>query len=87
MRFPTLSGDATSRLLLDFLLVHHPAHFHVSELIREFGDPDDDLPRRELVVRDALARLDGSGLIHRTSSGFVFASWAALRARELISEL
>jgi DNA-binding transcriptional regulator PaaX len=86
MRLPTFQGDAIARPLLDFLLVHHPAHFHLSELVREFADPTDDLGTQELLVTEALARLEGSGLIHRTAGGFVFASWTALRAKELISE-
>lgn len=86
MRLPTFQGYAIARPLLDFLLVHHPAHFHISELVREFADPKDDLRDQERLVTEALARLDGSALIHRTSGGFVFASWTALRAKELISE-
>lgn len=86
MRLPTFPGDAVARPLLDFLLVHHPAHFHLSELVREFADPKDDLRDQELLVTEALARLQACALIHRTAGGFVFASWTALRAKELISE-
>lgn len=86
MELPAFPGDAVARPLLHFLLVHHPAHFHISELVREFANPQDDPQHQELVVSEALARLDGHALVHRTSSGFVFASRTALRAKEAIAE-
>ena len=45
------------------------------ELVREIGD--------RVAVADALARLYGSGLVHRLAGGFMFASRAAARASRL----
>jgi hypothetical protein len=47
----------------------------VDELIRDIG--------QRLGVVDALAKLHGLGLIHRTSDNFVFATRPAVRAKEL----
>lgn len=47
----------------------------VDELIRDIG--------QRLGVVDALAKLHGLGLIHRTNDNFVFATRPAVRAKEL----
>jgi hypothetical protein len=47
----------------------------VEELVRDIG--------QRLGVVDALAKLHGLGLIHRTSDNFVFATRPAVRAKEL----
>lgn len=63
--------------ILDLLLnndVQRP--WATAEIVREHG--------HETNALDALARLCGTGLIHKTSDGFVFASRAAIRYHELV---
>jgi hypothetical protein len=47
----------------------------VEEIIRERGN--------RLEALDALDRLHGTGLIHRTADGFIFASRAAIRYSQI----
>ena len=47
----------------------------VGEVAREYGD--------RLAAIDAVARLQGAGLIHRTSDDFVFVTRAAARDHEI----
>jgi hypothetical protein len=47
----------------------------IDELIRDIG--------QRLGVVDAIAKLHGLGLIHRTSDDFIFATRTAVRAKEL----
>ena len=68
--------------ILDILIDQHPGLLHVDELARMYGRAtiDDDSARR--IVDDAIAELLACGLVHRLER-FVFATRAALRAREL----
>jgi hypothetical protein len=62
--------------VLDLLLnndVQRP--WAISEVVREYG--------HEMNAIDAIDRLYGAGLIHKTADGFVFASRAAIRYSEL----
>jgi hypothetical protein len=62
--------------ILDLLLnndVQRP--WAIVEVIREYG--------HETNAIDALNRLYGTGLIHKTADGFVFATRAAIRYHEL----
>jgi hypothetical protein len=66
----------TDWFILDLLLnnnVQRP--WATAEVVREYG--------HETNATDALGRLYGAGLIHKTADGFVFASRAAIRYREL----
>jgi hypothetical protein len=47
----------------------------IDELIRDIG--------QRLGVVDAVLKLHGLGLVHRTSDDFIFATRAAVRAKEL----
>ncbi len=63
-------------LILDLLLeagTHRP--WATAEITREYG--------HELNAIDAIDRLHGAGLAHKTSDGFVFATRAAVRYHEL----
>lgn len=69
--------DGIDQAVLDLLLHGDAAGpWAEEELVREIGDG--------VVVRDALARLRGAGLIHQVTDTFVFASRAAVRASRLI---
>ncbi len=66
-------------LILDLLLeegTHRP--WATAEIIREYG--------HELDAIDAIDRLHGAGLAHKTSDGFVFATRAAVRYHELADQ-
>lgn len=67
---------AADRRLLDLLLLEWSGPWTEAEVARELGS--------EVEVRDSLARLVGSGLVHRLDQ-FVFASRSAARAAELES--
>jgi hypothetical protein len=68
--------DSLDQAVLDLLLHGDVAGpWAEEELVREVGD--------RVAVADALARLYGSGLVHRLTGGFVFASRAAVRAGRL----
>jgi hypothetical protein len=58
-----------------FSLTAEDRPWTVEELIREKGD--------RITVEDALAELEGVGLVNRINKRFVCASRAALRAHEL----
>lgn len=57
------------------LLMIERGRLHIDELVRELGDPADD-------VRVAVTTLVGAGLLHR-HDGFVFPTRAAVRFAEL----
>jgi hypothetical protein len=62
--------------ILDLLLGHgNQRPWSTDEVIREHGSQRNAL--------DGIARLHGSGLIHRTPDGFVWATRAAIRADEI----
>jgi hypothetical protein len=65
--------DGTILLLLTLKDAQRP--WSVEEVIRELGSRNNAI--------DAIARLHGVGLIHRTSDDFVWASRAAIRADEI----
>ncbi len=65
--------DGTIMLLLRLPEEQRP--WSVEEVIRELGD------RHK--ATDALIRLHGAGLIHRTSDDFVWATRAAIRADKI----
>lgn len=72
---PTREAEAaTDALVLDLLLRDGPALWTVDELAREVG--------HALDTKDAMARLEAAGLLHRCGE-FVLASRAGVRAREL----
>jgi hypothetical protein len=58
--------------ILDLLLNHDVQRpWAIAEVVREYG--------HETNAIDAIDRLYGAGLIHKTADGFVFASRAAIR--------
>jgi hypothetical protein len=66
----------TDWFVLDLLLndeVQRP--WAIAEVVREHG--------HETNAIDAIDRLHGAGLAHKTSDGFVFATRAAIRYREI----
>jgi hypothetical protein len=65
--------DGTILLLLTLNDAQRP--WSVEEVIRELGSRNNAI--------DAIARLHGVGLIHRTSDDFVWATRAAIRADEI----
>ncbi len=72
---PTRDAEAaTDALVLDLLIQNGPALWTIDELAREVG--------HELDTKDAVARLEAAGLIHRCDH-FHFASRAGVRARAL----
>ena len=65
--------------ILDFLLeegTHRP--WATAEITREYG--------HELDAIDAIDRLHGAGLAHKTSDGFVFATRAAVRYHQIADQ-
>jgi hypothetical protein len=74
--------DIATRFLLDFLVTSYPALFSEDELLQEFagGEIDEDT---RLLLSEGIADLAGAGLAHRMGD-FVFASWSAMRARQLL---
>jgi hypothetical protein len=66
-------------LILDLLLeegTHRP--WATAEIVREYG--------HELNAVDAIDRLHGAGLAHKTSDGFVFATRAAVRYHQIADQ-
>jgi hypothetical protein len=75
---PTREPDSTSieSGILDRLTYPDDQRpWSIDELILDVGS--------RLGVVDAIAKLRGLGLIHRTSDDFIFATRAAVRAKEL----
>jgi hypothetical protein len=63
-------------LILDLLLEEGTQRpWATAEITREYG--------HELNAIDAIARLHGAGLAHKTSDGFVFATRAAVRYHQI----
>jgi hypothetical protein len=75
--------DDVAGVVLGILVSSHPGLLGIEELVCEFAGLRDRGSARVL-VEDGLAQLLASGLAHRLD-GFVFASRAAMRAREWIS--
>jgi hypothetical protein len=76
---PTPDQARDDWLILDLLLeegTHRP--WATAEITREYG--------HELNAIDAIDRLHGAGLAHKTSDGFVFATRAAVRYHELADQ-
>jgi hypothetical protein len=75
---PTREPDSTSMEsgILDRLIYPDDQRpWSIDELILDVG--------QRLGVVDAIAKLRGLGLIHRTSDDFIFPTRAAVRAKEL----
>ena len=80
----TTAGDdlATESVVLQQLLVLHPAQLTVAELVREVGGEQPDFAERDAIER-AVRELSGVGLLHRRED-FVLPTLAALRFSELL---
>ncbi len=73
---PEYDEPRTDWLVLDLLIdVDRQRPWTVEEVAREHGHEHNAI--------DAIDRLHGAGLIHRTQDGFVFASRAAIRYNEI----
>jgi hypothetical protein len=68
--------------ILDILIDQHPGLLHIDELARMSGRASVDADAARRIVDDAISDLLAGGLVHRLDR-FVFATRAALRAREL----
>jgi hypothetical protein len=67
---PAENKTRTESTIMTLLLIHDEQRpWATEEMIRETGRPID--------VTDAIGSLHGTGLLHRTSDGFVFATRAA----------
>lgn len=75
--------DEVAGVVLGILVSNHPGLLGIEELVCEFAGLRDRGSARVL-VEDGLAQLLASGLAHRLD-GFVFATRAAMRAREWIA--
>jgi predicted transcriptional regulator len=64
-------GAQTDRVVMALLLDQHPGLWRADEIARELGD--------DVGVADSLARLHGTGLVHRLED-FVFPTVAAVHA-------
>jgi hypothetical protein len=69
-------------VVLDILLGQQPGLLHLDELVRLYARGSIEHDSASPIVDDAISELLASGLVHRLDR-FVFASRAALRAREL----
>ncbi len=80
----TTAGDdlTTESVVLQQLLVLHPAQLTVAELVREVGGEQPDFAERDAIER-AVRELSGVGLLHRRKD-FVAPTLAALRFSELL---
>jgi hypothetical protein len=75
-RTPSHRSERTDWVVLDLLLDRDEQRpWSVEELVREIGRPVD--------VADAVDALQGAGLIHRTTDGFVFVTRAAVRYSQI----
>lgn len=73
---PAESQAMTESALMTLLLIQDDQRpWSTDELIREIGRPND--------VHNAISSLHGTGLIHRTTDGFIFATRAALHLDRL----
>lgn len=68
--------------ILDILIDQNPGLLHVDELARMYGRASVDPDTARRIVDDVISELLAGGLVHRLDR-FVFATRAALRAREL----
>ncbi len=69
-------SESAEWVILDLLVdaeIQRP--WSLDEVIREIGDP--------IAAADALDALHATGLAHRTTDGFVFATRAAIRYHEI----
>ncbi len=80
---PTLDDDEVTELVLSILLERHPALVAFDELVAEFPDADSGQAVPESVIHDAIDELLRLGLVHCLDR-FLFASWRAVRARQLV---
>ena len=78
---PTEADEQLQHALLTLIVTSYPAHWAVSELIRELTSDPDAFQERDLVER-AVRDLARAGLAHRHGS-FVFATRAAVIADRL----
>ena len=70
----SLSEEQIDSTVLDFMLCGSDHPWSVAEIVRELGNGPD--------AQDAVARLAGTGLVHRLDE-FVFPTRTARRAEEL----
>jgi hypothetical protein len=78
----TLEDDEICQIVLSILLERHPALVAFEELAAEFPGPDTERDIPASVIHDAIDELVRLGLVYRLDR-FVFASYAAVRARAL----
>jgi hypothetical protein len=74
--------DEVERLVLETLLIRHPALVALDELLRELCHPEAPRTVPEMFVREAVESLLKDGLAHQLGT-FVFASYSAVRGDKL----